>query len=81
MSSPRSAPSIWNVTPSTPTLSAAVAVSVTTPVTLAPWAGAVSVTVGGVRSGGGGSAVVKLQETAAMAVPSAALTAVVSRAV
>jgi hypothetical protein len=44
------APSIWNCTLSTPTLSAAVAVALTTPDTVAPAAGAVSDTVGAVES-------------------------------
>ncbi len=43
-----------NCTPTTPTLSEALAVTVTVPFTVAPLAGAVILTVGGVVSGGGG---------------------------
>jgi hypothetical protein len=50
---PRFAPSTWNCTLATPTLSDAFAVTETTPVTVAPFAGAVKDTVGGVVSGGG----------------------------
>jgi hypothetical protein len=48
---PRSAPSSRNWTAATATSSAAVAVTVTVPDTLAPFAGAVNVTVGAVTSG------------------------------
>src|SRR5206468_3093888 len=44
---PRFAPSSRNWTPATPTLSAAVAVIVVVPETVAPFAGAVTLTVGG----------------------------------
>src|SRR5437660_1467507 len=47
---PRFAPSILNCTPTTPTLSDAVAVIVVVPETVAPLAGAVILTVGGVVS-------------------------------
>src|SRR5436309_3287960 len=47
---PRFAPSSRNWTPATPTLSAAVAVIVVVPETVAPFAGAVTLTVGGVVS-------------------------------
>jgi hypothetical protein len=47
---PRFAPSNWNCTPATLTLSAAVAVTATVPETVAPLAGEVIVTVGGVVS-------------------------------
>src|SRR5690349_5129923 len=47
---PRFAPSSWNCTPATPTLSDALAATVTLPDTLAPFAGAVMDTVGGVVS-------------------------------
>src|SRR5436189_15617 len=49
-SAPRLAPSSLNWTPTTPTLSAAVALTVVVPVTVAPPAGAVIETVGGVVS-------------------------------
>src|SRR5256885_1204926 len=48
--SPRLAPSSWTCTPTTPTLSVAVAETVTVPDTLAAGAGAVSATVGGAVS-------------------------------
>ena len=51
-SAPRFAPSRRNWTPATPTLSEAVAVTFVVPETVAPWAGAVTETVGGVVSGG-----------------------------
>ena len=51
-SAPSVAPSSWNWTPATPTLSEAVAETVTVPLTLAPSAGAVSETTGGVVSAG-----------------------------
>ena len=53
-SAPRSAPSSRNCTPTTPTLSDALAVTFTEPDTVAPAAGAVSATVGGTLSGAGG---------------------------
>src|SRR2546425_8039902 len=49
-SGPRLAPSSLNCTPATPTLSLAVADTVTVPDTVAPAAGAVTATVGGVPS-------------------------------
>ena len=49
---PMLAPSRRNCTPTTPTLSAAVAVTVTVPLTVAPLAGDVSAVVGGTVSGG-----------------------------
>src|SRR5439155_27373878 len=49
-SAPRAAPSRKNWTPATPTLSEAVAVTATGPETVAPLAGAVMLTVGGVVS-------------------------------
>src|SRR2546426_3723834 len=45
-STPRAAPSSWNWTPTTPTLSDALAETVTEPVTVAPEAGEVMATVG-----------------------------------
>src|SRR6059036_2072118 len=53
ISAPRLAPSSLNWTPTTPTLSVALAETVTVPVTVAPLDGAVRETVGGVVSGGG----------------------------
>src|SRR2546428_48641 len=49
-SAPRFTPSSWNWTPTTPTLSLAVAVTVVEPVTVAPATGAVTETVGGTPS-------------------------------
>jgi hypothetical protein len=49
-SAPRFAPSSLNCTPTTPTLSAALAETVVVPATVAPAAGAVIETVGGVLS-------------------------------
>ena len=51
-SAPRSAPFSLNCTPATPTLSDALAVTVVVPPTVAPDAGAVIATVGGVESEG-----------------------------
>ena len=51
-------PSSVNCTPATPMSSEALAVTVTTPVTVAPLDGVVSVTVGAVVSGGGGGEIV-----------------------
>jgi hypothetical protein len=53
-SAPRLEPSSLNCTPTTPTLSEALAVTLVVPETVAPEAGAVILTVGGVVSGGGG---------------------------
>ena len=53
-SAPRLMPSSLNCTPATPTLSAAVAETVTAPLSVAPASGAVSATVGGIVSPGGG---------------------------
>src|SRR3989454_4369486 len=50
-SAPRLPPSSWNWTPTTPTLSEAVAETVILPVTVAPEVGAVMLTVGAVVSG------------------------------
>src|SRR2546427_11958971 len=50
-SAPRAAPSSWNWTPTTPTLSEALAETVMLPVTVAPEVGAVMATVGAVVSG------------------------------
>src|SRR6266853_2085438 len=53
-SAPRLAPSILNCTPTTPTLSEALAVTLVVPEMVAPEPGDVTLTVGGVVSGGGG---------------------------
>src|SRR5207247_10532598 len=53
-SAPRLAPSTRNCTPATPILSEAEALTVTVPDTVAPDAGALMLTEGGVVSGGGG---------------------------
>src|SRR2546425_12964433 len=63
-SAPRLAPSSLNCTPTTPTLSVALAETVTVPATVAPAAGAVSATVGAVVSGGAGVVNVQSPETA-----------------
>src|SRR5262252_901948 len=52
-SAPSAIPSPKNCTPTTPTLSEAFADTVTVPETVAPFAGAVMFTAGGVVSGGG----------------------------
>src|SRR6185295_3566031 len=52
-SPPSVAPSTKNCTPATPTLSEAVALTLIVPDTVAPFAGAVMLTVGGVVSAGG----------------------------
>src|SRR2546427_8842183 len=49
-SAPNATPSTRNCTPATPTLSEAVAVTATVPLTVAPFAGAVTLTAGGVVS-------------------------------
>ena len=67
-SAPIAAPSARNVTPARPPASAALAETATVPVTVAPFAGAVSDTVGGVVSPGG----VPLPSGVAMSVVSSA---------
>jgi hypothetical protein len=52
-SAPELAPSSWNCTFATPTLSVALALTVTVPETVAPFVGPVMETVGGVVSGVG----------------------------
>src|SRR6266516_3901142 len=52
-SAPKFAPSILNCTPATPTLSEALAVTVTVADTVCPLLGEVMLTAGGVVSGGG----------------------------
>src|SRR5437870_2928816 len=63
-SAPRLTPSSLNCTPTTPTLSVALAETVTVPATVAPAAGAVIDTVGGVVSGGAAVVNVPSPETA-----------------
>src|SRR5213083_3738714 len=63
-SAPRLTPSSLNCTPTTPTLSVALAETVTVPATVTPAAGAVMDTVGGVVSGGAAVVNVKSAETA-----------------
>ena len=60
-SAPISAPSTWNCTPTTPTLSDASAAALTDPETVAPAAGLVSATDGAAVSAGGGGGVVALE--------------------
>src|SRR2546422_7272739 len=69
-SAPRLAPSSLNCTPTTPTLSVALAETVIVPATVAPAAGAVSETVGGVVSGGARVVKVKWPEMARFPAPS-----------
>src|SRR2546427_1509436 len=73
-SAPRFAPSSLNCTPTTPTLSVALAETVIVPATVAPAAGAVSETVGGVVSGGARVVKVTSPETARLPTPSLDLT-------
>src|SRR5205809_2699086 len=68
-SAPRFAPSSLNCTPTTPTLSVALAETVIVPETVAPAAGAVIETVGGVVSGG--AAVVNVTSTDVARFPAA----------
>src|SRR5438552_966256 len=68
-SAPKLAPSSLNCTPTTPTLSVALAETVTVPVTVAPAAGAVMETAGEVVSGG--AAVVKVKSTDVARLPAA----------
>ena len=76
---PSGLPSSRNWTPTTPRSSLAVALTATPPETVAPPAGALIATCGGVVSCGGGADVVKLHVSgAASAMPSAARIAVVS---
>src|SRR3989442_1790108 len=64
ISAPRLAPSSLNCTPTTPTLSVALAETVIVPETVAPATGAVSATVGGVVSGGAAVLKAKMSEAA-----------------
>src|SRR5262245_3024048 len=64
-SDPRLAPSRRNCTPTTATLSLAVALTLTVPETVAPFAGDEMLTVGAVRSTGGGTASFTVTVTAA----------------
>ena len=69
-SAPRLAPSSLNCTPTTPTLSAALADTITDePETVALFVGAVMVTVGGVVSGSGGLEVFDLPQKSHVARP------------
>ena len=69
MSSALPTPSIWNVTPATPTSSAASALIVIVPATVEPSAGEVMATVGGVVS-----FVVTVNALALVAVPPGVVT-------
>ena len=68
-SAPRFAPSRVNCTPATPMLSAASALTGVVPDTVAPAAGALTETVGGVVSGGGGGPVPTLTNRATEGTP------------
>src|SRR5258708_4600166 len=70
-SAPRFAPSMLNCTPATPTLSAALAVTVTVADTVWPLLGEVMLTVGGVVSGGGALATVTVIGAEVVRVPAA----------
>src|SRR5207245_4055284 len=74
ISAPRLAPSSLNWTPTTPTLSEAVAETVTVPETVEPAAGAVMETVGTVVSGGARVVTVTSPETARLPTASRAFT-------
>src|SRR5258708_3595268 len=71
-SAPTLAPSILNCTPATPTLSEALAVSVTVPDTVWPLPGEVMLTAGGVVSGGGAVDTVTVTGVEAVRGPAAA---------
>src|SRR5882672_6841923 len=70
-SAPRAVPSEKNCTPATPTLSEALADTVMVPDTVAPLAGAVRLTAGGVVSGGGALFTVTVTEAEVVRLPAA----------
>ncbi len=70
-SAPRFAPSSWNWTPATPTLSDALALTVIVPLTAAPLAGDVIATVGGVVSATLNVTVLSVLVEAVLALPAA----------
>src|SRR5258708_438407 len=70
-SAPRFAPSMLNCTPATPTLSAALAVTVTVADTVWPLLGEVMLTAGGVVSGGGALATVTVIGAGVVRLPAA----------
>src|SRR6266853_2066750 len=70
-SAPRLAPSILNCTPTTPTLSEALAVTLVVPETVAPEAGDVTLIVGGVVSDGGALATVTVIGAEVVRLPAA----------
>src|SRR5882672_824976 len=78
-SASRLAPSSWNCTPATPTLSEALALTATVPDTVAPFAGAVRLAVGGVVSGGGALFTVTVTELEVNVSPSRAARATAVR--
>src|SRR5262245_37076249 len=70
-SAPKLAPSILNCTPTTPTLSEALAVTPVVPDTVAPEAGEVTLTVGGAVSGGGALLTVTVTTAEVVLLPAA----------
>src|SRR5882672_3402718 len=70
-SAPRAVPSEKNCTPATPTLSEALADTAIVPETVAPLAGAVRLTAGGVVSGGGALFTVTVTEAEVVRLPAA----------
>src|SRR5882672_8530889 len=76
---PAFAPSTRNCTPATPVSSAAVAVRLTAPMTVAPPAGAVNETVGGVTSEGGAVFTLTVVRASAARVARCAITLAVYR--
>ena len=70
-SAPRLAPSSLNWTPATPTLSVALAETMIVPDTVAPEAGAVMETTGGVRSATDPTSVVKVKSADVARLPAA----------
>src|SRR5439155_663855 len=70
-SAPSGAPSTKNCTPTTPTLSEALAATVSVPCTVAPFTGDVMFTAGGVVSGGGALAIVTVTGAEVLLLPAA----------
>src|SRR5437588_1647902 len=70
-SAPSGAPSTKNCTPTTPTLSEALADTVSVPCTVWPFTGEMMLTVGGVVSGGGPLAIVTVTGAEVLLLPAA----------
>jgi hypothetical protein len=77
-SAPSAIPSPKNCTPTTPTLSAAFALTVTVPDTVDPFAGEVMLTVGGAVSGGGPFDTVTVRTADVVTLPAASRAVAVS---